>query len=160
MTDASDRHRYVLEQPSVRPAGAPVTTTGVDRSIRRSATEDIGTANRSLRERDAVQASGNSRGCADGSRHAGALRLRSRDLAKIGQLVLNGGVWNNYRIVSKVGLTSRPVLTCTARACSFYGYQWWLGRSLVSRQEIKWISAVGGAVSACTSCQAEIWLWW
>jgi len=25
----------------------------------------------------------------------------------------------------------------------FYGYQWWLGRSLVNRQEIKWISAVG-----------------
>lgn len=25
----------------------------------------------------------------------------------------------------------------------FYGFQWWLGRSLVNRQEIKWISAVG-----------------
>jgi len=25
----------------------------------------------------------------------------------------------------------------------FYGYQWWLGRSLVNCQEIKWISAVG-----------------
>ena len=25
----------------------------------------------------------------------------------------------------------------------FYGYQWWLGRSLINRQEVKWISAVG-----------------
>lgn len=25
----------------------------------------------------------------------------------------------------------------------FYGYQWWLGRSLVNREEIRWVAGVG-----------------
>ena len=52
-------------------------------------------------------------------------------------------VWNKSQIVSGawIGESTSPHLN--GESLFFYGYQWWLGRSLVNRREIKWISAVG-----------------
>lgn len=62
------------------------------------------------------------------------LYLRPRDMAKIGQLVLQGGLWENKRIISSewiresvtqaMGFPSSHALQHFAEG---YGYQWWLG---------------------------------
>ncbi|HJU17836.1 MAG TPA: serine hydrolase [Stellaceae bacterium] len=81
---------------------------------------------------------------ADGTPNAvSGLRMRPRDLAKIGQIVLNGGVWNEKRIVSARWIEQSLAPQINGEGLFFYGFQWWLGRSLVERREIKWISAVG-----------------
>lgn len=57
---------------------------------------------------------------------ASSLRLRPRDTAKIGQLVLDGGLWNGERIVSAdwIGASIEPYGD-TGEGCR-YGYFWWL----------------------------------
>jgi CubicO group peptidase (beta-lactamase class C family) len=63
---------------------------------------------------------------------AHGLHLRPRDLAKIGQLVLNEGVWNGERIVSAewVQLMTSAQTTSTTKGPDGqpfgYGYYWWI----------------------------------
>jgi CubicO group peptidase (beta-lactamase class C family) len=73
----------------------------------------------------------------------GGLRLRPRDMAKIGQLVLAGGRWNGRQIVSKawIDASMTPRLEATGRY--FSGYLWWLGRSLINGREVHWAAALG-----------------
>jgi len=72
------------------------------------------------------------------------LRLRPRDMAKVGQLLLQRGRWNGHQIVP-----SQWIDACTApqigppNKTMFYGYHWWLGRSLVGKREVLWSVAVG-----------------
>jgi CubicO group peptidase (beta-lactamase class C family) len=57
---------------------------------------------------------------------AHGLHLRPRDLAKIGQLVLQGGVWNGMRVVSQEWLDlSTAKITDSDRERLGYGYCWW-----------------------------------
>ena len=63
------------------------------------------------------------------------LYLRPRDMAKIGQLYLGGGVWNGTRVVSEdwVAESTREVIDVSASESpgegylNGYGLQWWLG---------------------------------
>lgn len=73
----------------------------------------------------------------------GGLRLRPRDMAKIGQLVLAGGRWNDRQIVSKAWIDASTTPRLEASSSYFYGYLWWLGRSLHSGREIHWAAALG-----------------
>jgi CubicO group peptidase (beta-lactamase class C family) len=78
---------------------------------------------------------------------AAGLRLRPRDAAKIGQLVLNRGQWNGRQIVSAdwiaQSITPRFQAIGYFGSTMFYGYQWWMGRSLAGDKEIKWVAAFG-----------------
>ena len=69
------------------------------------------------------------------------LRLRPRDMAKIGELVLRKGMWNGHRIVSEAWIEE----STRARPADrwLYGYQWWLGNSAVGDHAIAWIAGVG-----------------
>ena len=73
--------------------------------------------------------------------------LRPRDAAKIGQLVLNRGTWNGKPIVSPewIEQSVRPRFQAIGYfgGLFFYGYQWWMGRSLSGDREMKWIAAMG-----------------
>jgi CubicO group peptidase (beta-lactamase class C family) len=73
---------------------------------------------------------------------AGALRLRPRDLAKIGQLVLQRGNWRGKQVVpaSWIDAATTPQMGIGS---DFYGYFFWLGRSLIDRHELRWVAAVG-----------------
>ena len=57
---------------------------------------------------------------------ASGLRLRPRDSAKIGQLVLQGGVWEGRQVVPEGWIeTSTRVHAPAGYGCD-YGYFWWL----------------------------------
>jgi CubicO group peptidase (beta-lactamase class C family) len=75
---------------------------------------------------------------------ASGLRLRAADLAKIGELVLARGLWRESRIVSASWIeeSTRAHIGPDDRL-TFYGYQWWLGRSLTDGRELSWIMAQG-----------------
>lgn len=148
MMVAPDRLRYVLEQSSVRPAGATYNynsglTALLDAILEKVSGQRIDAfAKETLFEPLGIQDI-EWIGYDDGTPHAGGLRLRPRDLAKVGQLLLNGGAWNKRPIVSKAWIDESTAPHVHGEGLFFYGYQWWLGRSLVNRQEIEWISAVG-----------------
>lgn len=78
---------------------------------------------------------------------AAGLRLRPRDAAKIGQLVLNKGKWNGRQIVSSRWI--EPSVAPRFQAIGYfgglfyYGQQWWMGRTLGGDREVKWIAAQG-----------------
>jgi CubicO group peptidase (beta-lactamase class C family) len=55
----------------------------------------------------------------------GGLYLLPRDLAKIGYLYLNGGVWDGRQIVPGDWITQSTQRQMNA-GHSFYGFQWWL----------------------------------
>lgn len=78
---------------------------------------------------------------------AAGLRLRPRDAAKIGQLLLNGGKWNGQQIISAEWIAQSIVPRFQAvgyfGGTLFYGYQWWMGRSLSDGKEVKWVGAFG-----------------
>jgi len=75
---------------------------------------------------------------------SGGLRMRSRDIARIGQLVIGRGSWNGCEVVPAQWIDDSiaPQIGAADRLY-FYGYQWWLGRSLIARNELTWAAAVG-----------------
>jgi CubicO group peptidase (beta-lactamase class C family) len=69
----------------------------------------------------------------------GDLKLYPDDAAKIGQLWLNGGVWEGRRIVSQAWLTAAATAHATTTEAGMdYGYGWWIEHQ----------SDVGGEFSA------------
>ena len=75
------------------------------------------------------------------------LRMRPRDAAKIGQLVLNRGTWGNKQIISAdwIEQSIKPRFQAIGyfSGLFFYGQQWWLGRSISRDTDVKWIAAMG-----------------
>jgi CubicO group peptidase (beta-lactamase class C family) len=74
---------------------------------------------------------------------ASGLRLRSRDLAKLGQLILQHGQARGRQVVSAQWLEQSMTPQIDAIDFLFYGYQWWLGRSLIDRREVAWEAGLG-----------------
>ena len=81
----------------------------------------------------------------DGSPAAsGGLCMRSRDLAKIGQLVVSRGRWHAGQLIPAQWIDdSFAPRIGTPDGLYFYGYHWWLGRSLLRQGEVVWASATG-----------------
>lgn len=75
------------------------------------------------------------------------LRLRPRDAAKIGQIVLNKGAWNGKQIVPakwiEQSVTPRFQAIGYFGGLFYYGQQWWMGRTLSADRDVKWIAAMG-----------------
>ena len=65
----------------------------------------------------------------DSQLHTGsALYLKTRDMAKFGQLYLNRGVWNGQQIISEswVETSTQQRLDLNTSGTAGYGYQWWM----------------------------------
>ena len=73
----------------------------------------------------------------------GSLRLIPRDLAKSGQLVLDGGLWNGRRIVSRDWIEEATRPRFDGWFPDRYGYQWWVGNSETATKRVDWIAGVG-----------------
>jgi CubicO group peptidase (beta-lactamase class C family) len=56
----------------------------------------------------------------------GGLELRSRDLAKLAQLYLEGGKWNGKQVISAAWVENSLRPHANAREDTDYGYLWWL----------------------------------
>jgi len=74
---------------------------------------------------------------------ASGLAMRPRDLTKLGQLVLNHGAWDGRQIVSAVWIDASITPQIQGSQLYFYGYQWWLGRSLVGLHQVDWAVGYG-----------------
>ena len=73
---------------------------------------------------------------------AGGLRLRPRDMAKLGQLLLTDGQWNGRQVIPKgwVAESTKPRIKAYGLS---YGYQWWLGRTLLKDRDLPWTAGFG-----------------
>jgi CubicO group peptidase (beta-lactamase class C family) len=56
---------------------------------------------------------------------SGNLKLRPRDMAKLGYLYLNGGVWNGERVISEEWIEASTKEYASTPGGGGYGYQWW-----------------------------------
>jgi CubicO group peptidase (beta-lactamase class C family) len=131
---APDRYRYILERPIVMEPGkrwtycggatallGRIIAKGTGTSLHDYAREvlfdplDMGPTDWfSGRDGDLIAASG--------------IRMLPRDLARIGQLMLRGGVWDD-----RVVVPAEWIARCTSTVVPIdevreYGYQWYLGR--------------------------------
>ena len=73
----------------------------------------------------------------------GGLFLRPRDMAKIGQLMLDKGTWQGNRIVSEAWVEATLQNRVNAEFGWGYGYQWRLGQALIGDQLIDLFFAAG-----------------
>jgi CubicO group peptidase (beta-lactamase class C family) len=148
MHRASDQCRYVLGLPVTAPAGQEffyntgalalvsaiihkATGRPLDEFARTTLFEPMGiTGVEWIRVRGDTDA-------------GGGLRLRPRDMAKIGQLVLSGGRWNDRQLVPKSWIETSTAPKLKATDNQSYGYLWWLGHSRFNKREVQWIGALG-----------------
>jgi len=72
------------------------------------------------------------------------LWMRPRDMAKIGQLVLDRGRWNGAHVLSETWIkaATAPQIKTIYRGLD-YGFQFWLRASSVSGRRIDWVEAQG-----------------
>jgi len=149
MSRAVDAYRYVLSEPVVTPPGAKYTYSS-------GATELLGAV---LHQATGQRLDELARTVlfaplgidefewlrnADGTTAASwGLRLRPRDMAKLGQLVLAHGLWQGRQLVPRAYLDDATAPQIQGAGPYFYGYQMWLGRSLVHQRELAWAAGVG-----------------
>ena len=133
MEYAPDRVRYVLSRPIVSPPGETWTYSGGSSALLGRLIEG-GTGQSLLaygRERlfgplgitDVTWSNGS-----DGRPAAASgLRMRPLDLARIGQMVLDGGRWEGRQVVPADWLAESFKTRARVNERLTYGYQWWLG---------------------------------
>jgi CubicO group peptidase (beta-lactamase class C family) len=148
MYTAWNPDRYVLSLPVTAPAGQQffyntgalrlvssiihkATGRPLDEFVRESILEPLGITRVEWDRR---------RGETDAG---GGLRLRPRDMAKIGQLILASGRWNDRQIVSDGWIEASTTRKIEATDGQSYGYLWWVGRSAFNGREIRWVGALG-----------------
>ncbi len=78
-----------------------------------------------------------------GLNSAWGLRLTARDAAKLGQLLLGDGAWNGRQVLPKGWAAESLKPRFNAKDLYYYGYHWWLGRSLLRGRDYSWAGGIG-----------------
>jgi CubicO group peptidase (beta-lactamase class C family) len=73
----------------------------------------------------------------------GGLRMRTRDVAKIGSVILNGGKWKKQQIVSKDWVTISTDLQIDPPDFNAMGYLWWRQSFVIRGKKIQCIYGAG-----------------
>jgi len=146
MEYAPDRYRYVLERPFVEKPGerwrynggatailAHLVSQGVDQPLLDFARERL-FGPLDITDVEWVAGSNGEPAAASG------LRMRASDLAKIGQLILNRGRWNDRQIVPEAWLEASFEAQARVDGQIEYGRHWWLGRL---RNGDRWMAGFG-----------------
>jgi CubicO group peptidase (beta-lactamase class C family) len=147
MERAADRYRFVLERPLVAEPGSRwVYHGGATAVLAHLIADGTGTplfdyAREKLFEPLGIVDSEWVRGSNGEPAAASGLRLRPRDLARIGQLVLNQGNWAARQVVPRSWLQASFENRIPAVDGLEYGYQWWLGRGRLDGR--RWIAGFG-----------------
>ncbi|MEM1047484.1 MAG: serine hydrolase [Pseudomonadota bacterium] len=146
MERADDRIRYVLEQPILTDPGTRWTYSGgstalVGHLISRGTGQDLMTyATEKLFRPLGIDDVEWVKGSNGEPAAASGLRMRAPDLARIGQMMLNGGTWQGQRIVPADWLEASFAGDARLEDGLEYGKQWWLGRL---RNGERWIGGFG-----------------
>jgi CubicO group peptidase (beta-lactamase class C family) len=132
MEMAADRYRFVLARPILAEPGsrwtynggttallAHLIAEGTGRQLHKYAQEKL-FAPLGITDTEWVLGSNGEPAAASG------LRMRPRDLARIGQLVLQRGHWGERQVVPAAWLDASFEPHVPAEADLAYGYQWWL----------------------------------
>jgi CubicO group peptidase (beta-lactamase class C family) len=151
MAEAADPYRYVLERPLVTQPGAEweysggstmllsrILQTATGKKLvdfaREALFEPLGISDF---EWIALRANGETAAY-------GSLRMRPRDVAKIGQLVIDKGAWSGRQIVSPGWIETSTADVADGWYPYRFGMHWWAGNSPVARGiSIPWTAALG-----------------
>ena len=149
MDDAPDRYRFVLDRPLGAPPGerwtynggataviAKLVSRGTGQPILAFARERLFTP-LGITDFEWVADQVGEPSAAAG------LRFRPRDLARIGQLILNRGRWGDHQLIATHWLDESIVPRTNVDATVRYGYFWWLASSLVGDAVTPWSGAFG-----------------
>ena len=149
MDSAPDPARYVLAKPVVAPPEAVYNySSGSAMVIAALLRQATGQSLDTLARVDLFEPLGITDvewiRCPSGEPEAAwGLRMRPRDLAKIGQLVLDRGVWRGKEVVPADWIAAATAPQIKGLGPFSYGYQFWLGRSLWHGREIGWAAGMG-----------------
>jgi CubicO group peptidase (beta-lactamase class C family) len=153
MEAAPDRYRYVLEQPIVAVAGERWIYCGgatalVGKILEKGTGQSLHDYVRAVLFDPLGIGPSEWRVGRDGERNfASGLGMRPRDLARVGQMLLDGGKAGERAIVPSAWLEEsfRPAVRISDRRQ--YGYHWYLGEVAFNgpegRRRTRWIGAMG-----------------
>jgi len=129
-----DRYRYILERPVADEPGIKWTYRGgATALLGRLIARGTGEALHDYSRRVLFEPLGFgpwewTKGNDGEPRAASGLRLRARDMLKVGELVLAGGAWNGRQIVPADWVKRATTLVIGGVFGGFsYGYQWYIG---------------------------------
>jgi CubicO group peptidase (beta-lactamase class C family) len=76
---------------------------------------------------------------------AGGLYLRPRDMAKVGQIILENGIWNDKQIIDEEWIEESTTehISTKRNKWSGYGYYWWSRFYYVNGKKFRAIAALG-----------------
>jgi CubicO group peptidase (beta-lactamase class C family) len=153
MDNAPDRYRFVLERPMLGAPGKGYIYNGgatalLGRLIERGTGVDLHSfAKTALFEPLGLGATGWTKGPDGVASAASGLRLTPRDLARIGQMIVAGGKWDNRTIVPADWLEASFRAAAMVDDGRRYGYHWYLGELALAGKSgtygAKWIGAFG-----------------
>jgi CubicO group peptidase (beta-lactamase class C family) len=150
MIMAADPFRYILSQPVAVPPGTVYAYSGGGTSLLGETL--VRSTGRPLRDYareklfqpiDAPDFEWLDAGVSGKLGAFGSLRMRPRDAAKLGRLLLTDGQWNGKQVIPAGWSAESIKPRINGEGLFFYGYQWWLGRSFRNGGELTWTAGVG-----------------